>query len=415
MKHLLKSAYIWSQDLKKFSQKPKDILVENGQITAIEDKITEDDAQVITQPNLHISPAWFDPFVSFGEPGFEERENIENGSRTALKSGFSGVGLCPNTKPILSCKSDIDFIKNQKTDLKISPIGALTKNFEGEDLNDLYDMSKTGAVAFYDYKKSVPQPNVLKVALQYVKAFDGLIINYPEDKSLTGKAQVHEDEVTINLGLKSTSEINETIQLERDIKLLEYTNSKLHIPYISTKESVEIIKRAKEKKLNLTCSTSINNLYFDTRYLKDFDQKYKVKPPLRNKKDSKALINAVNDGVIDFVTSDHQPINIEFKDLEFENAAYDSIGLESFFAALNTLFGKNKTTDILIKNWKIFEQSIAEIKVGNKAEFCLFDPLSQNKFTTKQIHSKSQNSIFLNENLKGKVYGTLIKDKYYEN
>ncbi|MGO1751308.1 MAG: dihydroorotase, partial [Psychroflexus sp.] len=199
MKQLLKSAYIWNQTSKEFSKEPQDILIENGFIKAIKKEISDVEAKEINYPNLHVSPAWFDPFVSFGEPGFEERETLSNGSLTALKNGFSGIGLCPNTNPILSHKSDIDFIKRFETDLEISPIGALTKNFEGNELTDLFDMSRAGAVAFYDFKKSVPNANVLKVALQYVKAFEGLIINFPEDKSLTGKAQVHEDEVTIHL------------------------------------------------------------------------------------------------------------------------------------------------------------------------------------------------------------------------
>lgn len=415
MKQLLKSAYIWNQTSKEFSKEPQDILIENGFIKAIEKKISDAEAKEINYPNLHVSPAWFDPFVSFGEPGFEERETLSNGSLSALKSGFSGIGLCPNTNPVLSHKSDIDFIKRFETDLEISPIGALTKNFEGNELTDLFDISRAGAVAFYDFKKSVPNANVLKVALQYVKAFEGLIISFPEDKSLTGKAQVHEDDVTIHLGMKSSSAISETIQIERDLKLLEYTNSKLHIPYISTADSVEIIKKAKKKNPNLSCSTSINNLFFDTKNLKDFDQKYKVKPPLRNAKDREVLVQAVKEGIIDYVTSDHQPINIEIKDLEFENAAYGSIGLESFYPALNTLFGKEKAIDILIKNWQIFGQSTSHIKVGEKAEFSLFNPEIEQKFTKENIYSKSKNSIFLNESLKGKVYGLQIKDTHYGN
>lgn len=415
MKQLLKSAYIWNHRSKEFSPNQQDILIEDGIITAIDKDIVDANAQRIEFPNLHISPAWFDPFVSFGEPGYEERETLKNGSLTALKSGFSGIGLCPNTNPILSHKSDIEFIKRYNTDLKIEPIGALTKNFKGEELTDLYDMTQAGAVAFYDFKNSISQANVLKVALQYVKAFNGLLINFPEDKGLTGKAQVHEDEVTIHLGMKSTSAINETIQIERDLKLLEYTDSKLHIPYISTAESVNIIRQAKQKNLNLSCSTSINNLFFDTQELTTFDQKYKVHPPLRNVKDRKALIEAVKDGTIDFVTSDHQPINIELKDLEFENAAYGSIGLESFYPALNTLFSTEKTIAILTKNWELFKGQAAEIKVGQKAELSLFNPDNNNKFGVKNINSKSHNTIFLNENLKGKVYGAQIKDKWYGN
>jgi dihydroorotase len=413
MTYLIKSAKIWNGN--SFSKTPQDILVENGLITKIDTSIKHTSATILELENLHVSPAWFEPLVSFGEPGFEERETIENGALTALKSGFSGIGLVPSAKPVSDHKSAINYIKKAfKHDLKIYPLGAITKNHNGKDLADLFDMQKAGAVAFYDTKKSVQNANAFKVALQYAKGFNGLIFAYPEQTDLVGKAQVHEDEESIMLGLKSASHLTETIQLRRDLDLLAYTETKVHIPYISCAASVEIIREAKSKGLEFTCSTSINNLYFDTSVLAEFDSKYKVKPPLRSFSDKTSLIEAVKDGSIDFVTCDHEPINLELKQLEFENSKTGSIGLESFFPALNKSLGTNLAIKQLLKNWEIYGLKQPKISINKMAELTLFNPDEENIFNTDLIKSTSKNAIFLGEKLQGEVYGSLVNNKYYE-
>lgn len=412
MTYLIKSAVLYNG--KGFDPEPKDILVEAGKITKIGKEISNYNAQVIDYPNLHVSPAWFDPIVSFGEPGFEDQETIENGALTALKSGFSGIGLTPHSKPIIDQKSGINYIYQAfKHQLQIHPLGAITKQHNGKDLADLHDMYNTGAVGFYDTKKAVHHANAFKVALQYATSFNALIFAYPEHQELVGNAQVHEDENTIHLGLKSVDAIAETIQIKRDLELLTYTNSRLHIPYVSCANSIEVIREAKAKGLDFTCSTSINNLYFNTTSLSNFESKYKIKPPLRHANDQKALIKAISDGTIDYVTSDHTPITAEAKHLDFENAAYGSIGLESSFGALNTLLGKTKAVNLLLNNWSMYQLKKPEIKEGQNAQITLFNPDLEYNFSKKEIYSKSKNAIFEGENLTGKVFGTLVKTELY--
>ncbi|QSS96834.1 dihydroorotase [Psychroflexus sp. ALD_RP9] len=414
MAYLIKSAKIWNGN--SFSKTPQDILIEDGLISKIDTVIKHSAAEVIRLKNLHVSPSWFEPLVSFGEPGFEERETIENGALTALKSGFSGIGLVPKSKPVNDHKSAIDFIKKAfKHDLKIYPLGAITIKHNGKDLADLFDMQKAGAVAFYDTKKALQNANAFKVALQYAKGFNGQILAYPEQNDLAGKAQVHEDENSIMLGLKSASHLTETVQLRRDLDLLAYTGAKVHIPYISCATSVEIIREAKLKGLKFTCSTSLNNLYFDTSALAEFDSKYKIKPPLRSFNDKTSLVEGVKDGSIDFVTSDHEPVNLELKQLEFENSETGSIGLESFYPALNKLFGNDLAINQLLKNWEIYGLKQPKISINEMAELTLFNPDEENIFSIEQLKSTCKNSIFLGEHLKGKVYGSFVNNKYYEN
>lgn len=414
MAYLIKSAKLWNGET--HDQKPTDLLIENGVITKIDQEISHPSAEVISLENLHISPAWFEPLASFGEPGFEERETIKNGALTALKSGFSGVGLVANGEPIADNKPAINFINQAfKHDLKLYPLGALTKSNDGNNLADLHDMHQAGAVAFYDTKKAIANANAFKVALQYAKSFNALLFAYPEQIDLAKKAQVHEDEHTMLLGLKSASYITETTQLKRDLDLLAYTDAHIHIPYLSCAESVEIIREAKRNQLKFTCSTSLNNLYFDTTHLAEFDSKYKIKPPLRSPKDKLALVEALIDGTIDFVSCDHEPVNEELKILEFENAAPGSIGLESCFPALNKLLGTDLAVKQLIKNWDIYQLETPKIEVNSPAQITFYNPDFELAFSKDQIHSKSKNSIFISEHLVGHVYGTLVNNSLYVN
>ena len=213
------------------------------------------------------------------------------------------------------------------------------------------------------------------------------------------------------LGLKGIPNIAEEIQIMRDIKILEYTGGNLHIPYISTSNSVKLIREAKKKGLNISCITCIHNLFFDDSSLNNFDTKYKVLPPLRTQSDIDELIAAVKDGTIDIVTSDHNPLNIELKNLEFDNADFGTIGLESFFGALNKIFPLKTVVNILTRGKKIFNIENTSIKIGAQADLTLFNPLTTYVFDEKDILSISKNSIFKNTSLKGIVYGIISNGK----
>lgn len=411
MNVLIKSATII--DTKSdFHNKTQDILVENGKITNIANLIKNSkNYKEINLDNLHVSQGWFDSSVCFGEPGFEERETIENGLKTAALSGFTAVAVNANSHPVMDSGSEVEFLKSKAKDHAVSvyPIGALTMESKGKDLAELFDMQQAGAIAFNDYKHATGNANLIKLALQYASGFNGLICSYPQNDSIAGIGSMNEHITSTKLGLKGNPNLSEELQVARDLFLLEYTQGKLHIPTISTAKSVNLIREAKKKKLDVTCSVAIHNLFFTDDVIMDFDTKYKVLPPLRTQDDIDALIEGVKDGTIDMVTSDHNPLNIELKKVEFEHATYGTIGLESAFGALNTIFSTKKTIDILTRGKERFGVTSESINIGNKLNITLFNPKINYTFSPNNVISKSKNSIFDKQTLQGFVYGIAVE------
>ncbi|ALJ06635.1 dihydroorotase [Pseudalgibacter alginicilyticus] len=413
MNVLIKSATIIDSK-SEFHNTTQDLLIENGIISQIGSNLKNpNNYQEIILENLHISQGWFDSSVSFGEPGFEERDTIQNGLKTAATSGFTAVAMNADTHPVLDTNADISFVLSKANHhaVTILPIGALTRNSKSEDLAELYDMKNAGAVAFYDYKKPICNPNLMKIALQYASNFDGLVCSFPQDNKIAGAGVMNENINSTKLGLKGNPALAETMQVARDLFLLEYTGGKLHIPTISAAESVMLIREAKKKKLNISCSVAIHNLYFTDDVLSDFNTHFKVLPPLRTQTDINALIEGVKDGTIDMVTTDHTPLNIEEKKIEFDHAAYGTIGLESAFGALQSIFTLKKTIDLLTKGKSRFGLENTPINIGNKINCTLFNPDTKYTFSTKNIVSKSKNAIFEGEDLKGQVYGVLANNQ----
>ncbi|AJA69831.1 MULTISPECIES: dihydroorotase [Myroides] len=396
-----------------FHNQTVDIQVENGLITKIANQIENDQFEQIKYDNLHVSQGWFDSSVCLGEPGFEERENIAHGLEVAAKSGFTQIAVEPNTHPITDSQSIVSFIKQKAfgQTTEVFPIGALTVKSEGTDLAELFDMKNAGAIAFGDYKKPIQNANVLKIALQYVQDFDGLIIAFSQDNSIKGKGVANEGVESTKLGLKGIPTLAEELQIARNLFLLEYTGGKVHFPTISTAKSVELIKEAKSKGLNVTCSTAVHLLTMTDEKLADFDTRFKVYPPLRDEATRQALINGVLDGTIDCITSEHNPLDIEHKKLEFNSASNGTIGLESAFAALNTVLPLEVIVDKLTSARTIFKIDTPSIKEGNKVNITLFNPSKEYSFTKENILSKSKNSAFLNHPMNGEVYGVVNGDK----
>lgn len=414
MNILLKSAKIVCPENKELHLKKRDILIKKGIIEKIGVSVeAATNTKVVEKENLHVSLGWFDSSVSFGEPGFEERETIANGLFTAGKSGFTDIVLNPNTNPVPDTSSDVVFLKERGIGkvTKIYPLGTLTKNAQGIDLAELFDMKNAGAVAFYDFKKQISNPNLLKIALLYAQNFDGLVYSFPQDGDIKGKGVAHEGEVSTKLGLKGIPALSEELQIARDLFILEYTGGKLHIPTISSAGSVKLIADAKKKGLDVSCSVAVHNLFFSDETLEGFDTHFRVSPPLRTKSDSKALIKGVKNGTIDFVTSDHIPIDIEHKRVEFDNAKSGSLGLESAFGGLNTIFELEETIGFLTKGRSRFHIETPELKEGSKACLTLFNPDGEYTFDTTNILSTSTNSMFLGTTLKGKVYGIINNDQ----
>lgn len=413
MNLLLKSATVIDSK-SEFHNQTVDILIEKGIITKIGKRVPNPkNYKVVSLDNLHISQGWFDSGVCFGEPGYEDRETINNGLKTAAFSGFTHVAINPNTNPIADTNADIAFIlsKSQKSAVTAYPIGALTKNSEGIDLAELYDMQTAGAVAFQDYKSPISNPNLLKIALQYASGFNGLVCSYPQESKISGNGVMNEYITSTSLGLKGNPNLAEDLQVARDLFILEYTDGKLHIPTISTAKSVDLIRAAKKKKLNVSCSVAIHNLVLNDNLLKSFDTRLKVLPPLRTKEDSDALIEGLKDGTIDMVTSDHNPIDIENKKVEFDHAMFGTIGLESAFGALNNILTLKKTIEVLTKSKERFGINSSIISEGNLADLALFNPTETYTFDRQHIISTSKNAIFKGQQLKGSVYGIIANNQ----
>jgi len=385
-----------------------DVKITGGKIEKIGKQLQNPDKyQEIKIENLHLSQGWFDSSVSLGEPGFEDRETIQNGLDVAAKSGFTGIALQPNSYPIIDNQSQVHFVKqkaaNAATDL--FPIGALTKGSEGKDLAELFDMKNAGAIAFGDYNKNISNANLMKIGLQYVQDFDGLVIAFCQDETIKGNGVANEGIISTRLGLKGIPNLAEEIIVARNLFLLEYTGGKLHIPTISTAKSVALIRDAKKKGLNVTCSVAVHNLVLTDEKLEGFDTRYKVTPPLRTEADRKALLAGISDNTIDCITSDHNPLDIENKKMEFDLAKNGTIGLESTFGALQTVLSLEKTIEKLTSGKAIFGIENQTIQEGNPANITLFSTEEKWIFGKENILSKSKNSAFLGQKMKGKAIG----------
>lgn len=414
MSTLLKNARIIDVS-SPFHHQVKDILIHNGVIKKIADTIVETKGdKVIRLENLHVSCGWFDTSVSLGEPGFEERETLHHGLTVAAKSGFTAIALNANTNPIIDSKSDVEYVINKSKDsgVKLYPIAALTQKSEGKELAELHDMKQSGAIAFADYNKPISNDNLMKVALLYAQNFDGLILSFPKNNSISGEGIANEGINSTKLGLKGIPALAEHIQIARDLFLLEYTGGKLHIPTISSAKSATLIKEAKKKGLQVTCSVTPHHLLLTDDELDEFDSRFKTTPPLRTKKDVKALQKAVTSGVIDIITSDHNPIDVEHKKVEFSEAKDGVVGLESFFSSINTTLDLDTIIESITRKPRaIFGVKSAQINENSEADLTLFNPDKEFTFSHEHLLSTSKNSPFINTKCKGEVYGIYANQK----
>lgn len=416
MKILIREAKIIDSK-SPFHQQIVDVKISDGIIEQIGKNIPNaSDYKEINHSNLHLSQGWMDSSVSLGEPGYEDRETISNGLQVAAKSGFTAIALQPNSFPVIDNQSQIHFVKQKaaQSATDLYPIGALTKNSEGTDLAELFDMKNAGAIAFGDYGKSLTNANLLKIGLQYVQDFDGLVLAFCQDDKIKGSGVVNEGIVSTRLGLKGIPNLAEELIVARNLFLLEYTGGKLHIPTISTAKSVELIREAKAKGLQVSCSVAVSNLVLTDEKLDGFDTRFKLSPPLRTDKDRLALLAGVNDNTIDMITSDHNPMDIEHKKMEFDGAKNGSIGLESAFGALLTVLPVETIVAKLTNAKSVFNVTNSEIAEGKPANISLFSTDGEWVFAKENILSKSKNSAFLGTKMKGKVIGIYNNKSFIE-
>ncbi len=404
-----------------FNKLVKDIRINSGIITEIGDNLTAlENEEVFDFSGKCISPGWIDMLCAFGDPGHEYKETIQSGIRAALAGGFTSVCLMPSTQPALHSKSEIEYIINKaKSEIaNIFPYGAITKNREGKELTEIYDMHHAGAIAFTDADVSISDAGILLRSLLYVKPFNGVIINIPNDHKIIGNANINEGEMSVQLGMYGIPEVLEELMVIRDIKLAEYTNSKIHLGIISSATSLQHIREAKQKGIQVTAGVSAYQLYFDESELHDYNTNYKVNPPLRTANDIKELKKALEDGTLDVICSYHLPHESDVKDIEFEYAAFGMESLESTFGAAGLMLQNVLTTEQLITKIAINPRTILNIpipaiKENNPAELTIFDEAIEWTFEKEDIKSRSQNSGFIGKQLKGKALAVINKNKMH--
>ena len=416
MKVLIKNATVVSS-ASPFHGQSKDILIENGIISEIASELNDNKCQVIETNGLHVSGGWMDCFANFCDPGHEYKETLETGARAAAAGGFTQVMLMPNTQPVVHNKSQVEYItqKSRHLPVNILPIGSVTKNCEGKELAEMYDMYTSGAIAFSDGLSPIQSSGMLQKALQYLLAIDTTIIQVPDDKSIGTGGLMNEGIVSTRLGLQGKPAIAEEILIARDIQLAKYTGSKIHFTGVTTKKSLELIEAAKKEKINVSCSVTPYHLFFCDEDLLGYDTNLKVNPPLRTKEDRDALKEGIKNGVVDFIASHHQPQDWDHKVCEFEYARDGMEGLESVFGVARICgitaehFVKMQTENTRA----IFNLPLSNIDKNELANLTLFNSDEEYTFEEKNIYSKCRNNAFIGKTLKGKVIGIINGDKVF--
>ena len=417
---ILKNVIIDSPNIDLQSQLTDILINKNGVIEKVGIAILPPKGtKVFEQNGAHVSVGWMDIGVQTCDPGFEHQEDLNSTMQAARAGGFTSVAPFPNNKPATHSKSEILYIKNQTKDYLVDfmPIGALSVDCKGRDIAEMLDMYHAGAVAFGDGSVPTQDSGLILRGLQYAKIFDGLIMNFPFDKSVAPHGQMHEGFVSTTLGLSGIPSMAEELTVQRDLQLLEYADSKLHFHNISTAGSVALIRAAKKRGLKVTASVAVMNLCFDDSKLQNFDANFKVMPPLREALDVDALIIGVQDGTIDYISSNHTPVDTEGKDLEFAYSQFGVIGLETAFSMLNT-YCKTLTVNQLVKSMaiqprKVLGLKMPEIKEGSTANLTIFNPEKEWLFTEKNIYSKSKNTPLIGQILRGQVEGVVNNSQFW--
>ena len=377
-------------------------------------KIKDNDATKINCKGLVITHGFCDLHVHFREPGQEHKETLKTGSLAALAGGFTRVCVMPNTTPPLDSPESIKFItdKSANCPIFIHPIGAVSKSQKGEELTEVQGMVKEGAVAISDDGLPIADSQVMRLALEYASMFNIPVINHAEDECLRNDGVMNEGEASTRLGLSGNPSLSESIMIQRDLELANLIKTKIHVPHVSSSSGVSNIKRMKKNNSKISAEVTPHHLYFNDNALSGYNTNFKVAPPIRTEKDRKALIKGLKDGTIDCIATDHAPHTTEEKEASFDMAPFGMIGLESCFGVVNKVLDLPlkeiiKLLTINPRNIMNFNSNL--FKKGALAEITIIDPDHEWIFSEENIYSKSKNSPFIGEKLKGKIHYTLSK------
>jgi dihydroorotase len=406
-----------------FDGQKVDVLVENGLIRQMAQRIDETADQVIEAEGLYLSVGWLDMRVSAKDPGQEHKEDLQSVSRAAAAGGFTEIAVLPDTHPAIQTKEAVVYQRHagERGPVRIHPIASVTLKNEGKELAEMIDLHHAGAVAFSDGEKPVWHTDIFVKTLQYLQPFGGLLINRPEDTLLTRFGTMNEGISSTLLGLKGMPKLAEEMMIVRDLQLLEYVTTPgqqpvaLHFSLLSSARSVELIREAKRRGLPVSCDIAAHQIAFDDTALADFDTNLKVNPPFRSQEDIAALWEGLADGTIDAIVSDHNPQDEESKKLEFDLAEFGIIGLETAFAVVNT-YNQHLSLPQLIEKLttqprRILRMSQPRIEVGQPANLTLFDAHTEWTFTEADIRSKSRNTPFVGKTLKGRPVATIQNER----
>lgn len=392
------------------------------------DKISQDKQetegyQQFDADGAYVSGGWMDMHVHFREPGFEHKETIKTGCRSAMFGGFTEVACMPNTKPAIHTRDVVEFIKNKSKDelVEVHPIGCVTKERQGKSIAEMSDMKNGGAVAFSDDGDPVYNSQVMRVALEYSSMLGLPVINHEEDLDLSRPGHMNEGEVSARLGLDGTPGIAEEVMIARDILLAQYTGGHIHVAHISTRKAVDLVRRAKAEGVHVT--TEVCTHHFDLTdeevETRGFDTNVKMHPPLRTADDVDAMIEGLADGTIDVICTDHAPHAVEEKEVEFMYAPNGIIGLDTAWSVcVSRLYKPGKLSlekiieKLVIKPREILKLEIPKLEPGSRANITLFNTDEEWVYSPGEVRSKSKNSPYIEKTMTGRAIGVYNKGRF---
>ena len=402
-----------------------DILIIKGIIKSIEPpgKLNTnnlDNPLIIDAKGCIVCPGLIDMHVHFREPGFEYKETIESGCQSAVAGGFTSVAVMPNTNPVNDNRSVTELILSlakSKGGIKVHPIGAITQGLAGKRLSEMADLRDAGAIAFSDDGCPVMNSELMRRAFEYSKMFNLPLIQHSEMLDLTEGGCMNEGAVSTELGLKGMPTEAEDIMVYRDIALLEKTGGRLHVAHISSGNSVDLVRHAKAKGLPVTCEVAPHHFTLTDEAVRGYDTNTKMSPPLRSTKDIEKIKEGLKDGTIDIIATDHAPHDIIDKQVEYQNACFGIVGLETALPLTLKLVDEKilSMSDAIRKLTatpaQIFNLDAGNLSIGSEADVLIFNPDIKYSIDVSKFHSKSKNSPFDGWKVKGKVLHTLARGK----